>query len=158
MTPLSSFKLERRGLQICVALAACFTVWGGLRGALFGMAGISDPAFGMRGAVDVVDSHFTYLSGIMLAIGIWFWASVPHIEKHSRRFDVLVSAVFAGGVFRLIRVVEGGITDRDTLISLALEVVVAPLLLLWQRRIAHQYKTLAAAARKAREENATATA
>ena len=67
---------ERQALQRAVAVMALVPVASGLYGVLFGLNGI-----GRGGLVDVsADSHFRYLSGLHMGIGILFWTCVPGIE------------------------------------------------------------------------------
>ena len=65
---------RRRHLQIAVAQAGCVPVAAGLAGVLNGP--------GMAGSATVsasLDSHFSYLSGLLLGIGLAFWSAIPRI-------------------------------------------------------------------------------
>lgn len=122
---------SRRGLQLAVAILALVPVGAGLGGVLLG------PAFsdGIPGGIDA-DSHFRYLSGLLLAIGLGFWSTIPRIEQHAARFRLLTALVFVGGLARLLSLVQWGPPGGAMLFGLGMELVVTPLLCLWQARVA----------------------
>ena len=124
---------ERRYLQRTVAVLALVPVSAGLFGILFGPALTGDQ-------VSVsADSHFRYLSGLLLGIGLLFWSTTPAIEEKTGRFRLLTLLVFIGGLARLLGLVLTGVPSLYMLASLALELVVTPILALWQTRIANGY-------------------
>jgi hypothetical protein len=121
---------ERRLLQIAVAAAGLVPVTAGLAGALRGASLLS-------AAMDMGDdSHVRYLSGLLLGIGLAFWASIPHIERHAARFRLLAVIVAIGGLARLLAFMQPGAPNRVMLFALAMELVVTPALCLWQQRVA----------------------
>lgn len=120
----------RRNLQIAVALAGLVPVGAGLAGIIEG------PGFvGQAGAVPDLTSHFAYLSGLLLAIGLLFYGMIPRIERHGKRFRLLTSIVVIGGLSRLASMVFHGAPGVSMLFGLMMELVVTPLLCLWQARI-----------------------
>ena len=121
---------ERRLLQIAVAIGGLVPVGAGLSGALRG-AGLLDVATSVSN-----DSHIRYLSGLLLGIGIAFWVSIPHIERHAARFRLLALIVFTGGLARLLALIDTGTPDRVMLFALVMELLVTPALCLWQQRVA----------------------
>jgi hypothetical protein len=122
---------ERRYLQWTVFVLALVPVSAGLFGVLFGPALTGDQ-------VSVsADSHFRYLSGLLLAIGLLFWSTTPGIEEKTGRFRLLALIVFLGGVGRLLGLMLTGIPSLYMLFSLALELVVTPIMALWQTRVAN---------------------
>ena len=128
-------RAERRLLQAIVMLASIVPLsMGGLsvlRGAdvLKGM----DPPF----PVDL-DSHYRYLSGLLLGIGIVFVSTIPRIERHRTIFLTLGVVVFTGGLARLWSLAEAGPPSGGHLFGLAMELVAVPLIVLWQGRVARQ--------------------
>ena len=114
--------LERRLLQIAVALAGIVPVTAGAWGAL----GAWKP-----------DSHALYLSGLLLGIGLTFWASIPAIERRGAVVRALATIVVIGGLARLVGAIEHGPTLGSGL-PLAMELVVTPLVALWRERIARR--------------------
>ncbi len=85
------------------------------------------------------DSHFRYLSGLLLGIGIAFATTIPGIERHTTRFRVLTGIVVVGGAGRLMSLLLRGAPDAAMLAALAMELVVTPALALWQARVAGRY-------------------
>jgi len=125
---------ERRILQRTVAVVAIVPVLAGLYGVLFGIDGIGGGTL-----VNVsADSHFRYLSGLLTGIGILFFTCVPGIEDKSRLFRFLTLVVVLGGLARLLGLALTGVPSLTMLAALSLELVVTPLLCLWQMRVARQ--------------------
>jgi len=124
--------MERRCLQAVTSLLALVPISAGLLGALRGPAAFGiDPL--LVGAD--LDSHVRYLSGLLFAIGLGFWSTVPSIEKRTGRFRLLTGLVFVGGMMRLLALPATGVPGWPMRIGLALELVVTPLLALWQARV-----------------------
>jgi hypothetical protein len=116
---------HRNALRVCVALAAVVPVAGGLLGAVQSLGGES------AWSAD----HYRYLSGLLLAIGLGFWSTVPQIERHAQRFRLLTGLVVIGGLCRLLGVVLGDPLTPAVAAALALELLATPLLCLWQAQI-----------------------
>jgi len=113
--------LERRLLQIAVALA--------------GLVPVSAGAFG---AVDRLGlhagSHGRYLSGLLLAIGLIFWWTIPAIERRGTVVRTLTVIVVVGGLARLAGVPQTG-APLSVALPLVMELGVTPLLALWRERV-----------------------
>jgi hypothetical protein len=121
---------SRRALQIAIAVAGLVPVGAGLAGVLVG------PAFvGQMGEGVSLDSHFRYLSGLLLAIGLLFWGAIPRIERHGVLIRALSLIVVIGGLSRLVSLVERGVPDDGMRLGMAMELIVTPLLCFWQRRV-----------------------
>ncbi len=121
---------ERRLLQIAVLIGACVPVVAGGSGMIFGAGMLS-------GTEDTsLDSHMRYLSGLLFAIGIGFWAAVPAIETKTSHVRLLTFLVAIGGVARLAGTIFVGIPAPTMLFAIGMELIVTPLLCLWQSRIA----------------------
>jgi hypothetical protein len=131
----SSILRERRLLQVAVALLALIPIGAGLSGVWLGRAMLH-----MTGADVTADSHFRYLSGLLLAIGLCFWRLVPIIERAEPAARLLTFLVFVGGLGRLVSLIALGLPSPAMLGGLGMELVVAPLLCLWQMRIARNYR------------------
>lgn len=113
-----------------VAVLSLIPLTAGCFGALQGLAFV-DPV-GNASA----DSHFRYLSGLLLGIGFGFWSTVPAIEARTERFRLLTFIVFVGGLARAVGLWRLGVPSWPMLGGQAMELVVTPLLCLWQARIA----------------------
>jgi hypothetical protein len=123
---------SRRALQIAIAVVGLVPVGAGLAGVLMGpgfVGGAGSPA-------DIsLDSHFRYLSGLLLAIGLLFWGAIPRIERHGVLIRALTLVVVIGGLSRLVSLVERGAPDDGMRFGMAMELIVTPLLCFWQRRV-----------------------
>ena len=119
-------------LQVVVALACLVPLSMGAESVVRGVAAI-------RGAPvpppPDLDSHFRYLSGIFLALGVGFASCVPAIERAGPRFRLLGAMVVAGGLARGASWLLVGAPGMGHRFGLAMELVAVPLLMLWQARI-----------------------
>jgi Domain of unknown function (DUF4345) len=125
---------EKRLLQTAIALFALIPIGAGLAGAWLG------PSFTDAAAATIsLDSHFRYLSGLLLGIGLAYWSTIASIERHSPRFRLLTLIVFIGGLARLWGLTAAGMPSPPMLAGLAMELVVTPMLCLWQWRVANAF-------------------
>jgi Domain of unknown function (DUF4345) len=125
--------MERRALQLLILLAGIVPVFGGGAGALLGERAFGPYAFSGAGAA--ADSHMRYLSGLLLAIGLAYWACVPTIERRGEIVRLLTVIVVIGGLARLGGVFTAG--DPGAMRwALVMELGVVPLIWLWQARVA----------------------
>ena len=95
---------------------------------------------GLGAAPADLDSHFRYLSGLLLGIGLCFAAAIPTIERRSELFIVLSAAVVVGGMVRLAALISGDLPSTPHVLALGMELLVVPLLTLWQRRLARRFQ------------------
>lgn len=126
---------ERRLLQAAVAIACLVPLFAGGTGVIEGAAmlkGVSRPL------PPDLDSHYRYLSGLLLGIGIGFAACIRGIERRGIAFRLLGTAVIAGGLSRLLSLVETGAPGQGHQLGLVMELGIVPLLMLWQARVARR--------------------
>jgi hypothetical protein len=121
--------MQRRALQFAILLAGLVPILGGgvgvVRGAL---------AFGAWPGAGA-DSQARYLSGLLLGIGLAFWACMPTIVRRGREVRLLTLIVVVGGLARAAGWAMGH--DPGAMRwTLAMELGVTPLLCLWQARLA----------------------
>jgi hypothetical protein len=123
--------MERRSLQIIVVVSSLVPIGAGGAGMLLGprMLGV-----GAAGSGDL-DSHFRYLSGLLLAIGLGYLSTTPRIETHGGRFRLLTCIVVVGGVGRLLSLLALGPQSPAMIAALGMELIVTPGLALWQYRV-----------------------
>ncbi len=123
-------RTELRLAQGAVALAGCVPVLAGGAGILLGPA--------MTGAASdaASDSHFRYLSGLLLGLGLAFWTCIPGLPQQTRRFRLLSAIVVLGGVARLLALPLQGWPGPPMAAALVMELAIVPLLCLWQARLA----------------------
>jgi Domain of unknown function (DUF4345) len=123
----------KRALQIAVAVAGIVPVAAGLAGMVLGSSLVEDAS----GSADL-DSHFRYLSGLLLGIGLAFWSTIPGIERKGQLFRLLTAFVVLGGLGRLASIFFYDLPEDPMLAALVMELAVTPLLCFWQSRIAAQ--------------------
>jgi len=121
---------ESLALRIAVALAGCVPVFAGGGGAVFGHTMLGAPWDA------AADSHMRYLSGLLLGIGLGFWSTIPAVEHHTARFRLLTLIVVLGGLARLLGLGVVGWPGTAMAAALVMELVVTPVLCLWQARVA----------------------
>jgi len=129
---------ERRLLQAATAFACLVPLYAGGTGVIEGAAMLK----GVTGTLPADgDSHFRYLSGLLLGIGIVFAASIPTIERRTTIFRALGFLVVVGGLARLASLFVAGTPGGGHLFGLVMELCVTPLLVLWQGRVARRFVT-----------------
>lgn len=124
------YRRERRFLQIAIGLAAIVPLSAGSMGMLFGVAafdGQANPS---------LDSHVRYLSGLLFGLGFSFCCLVPTIERQTIPVRILTAMVLIGGVARLVAALTLATPSLPMQLALGMELVVTPLICLWQARIA----------------------
>ena len=122
---------ERRLLQTSVAILALVPILAGAAGVVFGLGIV-----GMHAELPLGgDSHVRYLSGLLLAVGLGFWSTVPRIEAQGPRFRFLTAIVLIGGLARFFAVVCCGTPPAAMLAALAMELGVTPCLAIWRERL-----------------------
>jgi hypothetical protein len=131
---------ERRALQSTVTLLALIPILAGLTGVVCGLSLFDAHADLSRTG----DSHVRYLSGVMLAIGLGFWSTVPRIEVQGARFRLLTALVLTGGLARLYALALFGLPAVGMLAGLVMELLVTPGLACWREDL--ERRTRAAAA------------
>lgn len=124
VSPVSAWS-EKKTLQTCVALAGLVAVSAGIWGVLNDLGGHGGG----------LASHERYLSGLLLAIGLAFWTTLSDIEGKTARFRLLTALVVIGGISRLVGLALGDTLSWSIGSALAMELLVAPLLCLWQGRV-----------------------
>ena len=124
--------VERRALQSVISVLSLVPIGAGFGGIVFG------PAF--LGATPPwptdLDSHLRFLSGVFLIVGLGWWSCVPGIEDKTGRLRLLALMTFAGGLSRLYSLSLVGLPSLGHRFGLGMELVVVPVLVLWQARIA----------------------
>lgn len=123
-------------LQIAVGIACLVPFFAGGSGVIESAAmlkGVERPL-----PIDL-DSHYRYLSGLLLGIGIGFACCVPKIERSGTLFRALGLVVVVGGLARLLSAVQFGLPGPGHCFGLAMELVTVPLLMVWQARVQRRF-------------------
>lgn len=128
-------ELERQTFQILLALGAMVPLLGGFRDVLVGLPEFLSPDY-----IDL-DSHYVFMSGVLMAIGAGYLSCVAHPELKTQRIRLLSALIFTGGLCRLLAWTSAGQPSNIMMFALFMEVAVAPLLTMWQGRIAKRYGT-----------------
>lgn len=131
---------ERRLLQLAVTIACLVPLSAGWAGIVKGPVLFAIQCSGE--ACISLDSHFRYLSGLLLAIGLTFLAMVPRIESHSVKFRTLAFLIVIGGGARVFSLMQVGTPDLPDTLAIGMELIVVPALALWQGRVARRMKSL----------------
>lgn len=125
---------EKRLLQLALALALPLSVVVAARSIATGPASI-----GAAGPIPPdLDSHFRYLSGIFAGMLAVYASCIPRIEHKGARLRLMVALTVAGGCARLVSLAMVGPPSTGHLAGLGIELGVAPLILLWQARVARR--------------------
>ena len=128
-----SFQAEKKLLQITITIACLVPLSAGFCGAFMGAAFLG-------GGSQEMDSHMRYLSGLLFAIGLSFLSSIAHIERHADRIQLLTLIVVVGGIARLAGFFINGVPALTMFAALVMELVVTPLICVWQFRLAKRAK------------------
>ncbi|WP_439594943.1 DUF4345 domain-containing protein [Falsiroseomonas sp.] len=127
-------------MRLAVALGGCVPVGAGLGGVLLGPGFVEAGFVGagnLPGAADAAaDSHFRYLSGLLLGIGLGFWSTIPALPHRTARFRLLTAIVVLGGLGRAAALPLQGWPGWPMAAALMMELGVTPLLCLFQARFA----------------------
>ncbi len=130
-------EFEKRLLQLVLGAGCLVPIGVGLLGIVLG------PAL-LKGAVPLatdVDSHFRFLSGVFLGIGISIALCIRDIEEQGGRFTTLGSLIVMGGLARLLSMLATGVPSKWHLVGLGMELVGVPLLIAWQMRIDRRFRS-----------------
>jgi hypothetical protein len=132
---INSVHRPKTALQIAVAFFSLVPLSAGLAGIVMG------PSFVMVNENISLDSHFRYLSGLLLGIGLGFLSTLPSIELKSARFQLLTALVFVGGLSRLVSLLMMGVPGTGMIFGLVMELVVTPLLAFAQHKLSQRFQT-----------------
>jgi hypothetical protein len=132
-----STRIETRTLQAALVVASLVPIFAGAAGLWFGA--------NVTGDLDLpratnLDSHFRYLSGLLLGLGLAVLSCVPRIATSGRLFQTLGAMVVIGGLGRLLSLLASGLPAPEHRFALAMELGVVPALMLWQWRVARRIK------------------
>jgi hypothetical protein len=122
---------EIRLFQLVVFIGSVVPIAAGLAGILHGPAMIR--AFTTTNAD--LDSHFSYLSGLLLGIGVALLFCIGDIRSRAQSFRMLGLIVVTGGIGRLVAASRLGWPSGAHLFAYFMELGVMPALLLWHWRI-----------------------
>jgi hypothetical protein len=122
--------IGRRSLQITAAILGIIPVVTGL----IGLSGVRDPLYGASGLDQniLLDSNLRFFSGVWLGLGLALFWLIPRIEKQTVLFRVIWGAIFLGGIGRCLSMLFLAVPPTPFIGFTILEVIGAPLMVLWQ--------------------------
>ena len=130
--------LQRISLKIAVGLTAIVPLTNGILGILKGPSMIERTS---RYSL-ALDSHYRYMSGLPLGLGILLLRSLSKIEYDGSDLYRVTFLIFVGGLGRLYGLFRIGY-DRNSILLTVSELFVLPLLCICQNRIQNQSVSLA---------------
>jgi hypothetical protein len=121
----------KRGLQLTLAILSMIPILVGIMGIVLGTsrwlpANLITPKF---------DSHYRYIAGYYVSLGILGLWMIPRIEKHRGLFRIICASVFMGGIGRVVSIFQVGLPGSMALFFTAFELCF-PVLLFWQAKVA----------------------
>lgn len=117
-----------------VAILALIPISAGAAGV---MNGLAFPGFDVTTENADAASHFRFLSGIFLTMGLAYWSVALGWGDYLPRFQLLGVLTVAGGLARAVSYVLDGEPSVGHQLGLGMELVVVPVLLLWSCRLSH---------------------
>lgn len=126
--------MNKRALQVTTAVLGAIPVLTGI----VTMFGLDDPIYASAGlpANALLDSNLRFFGGVWLGLGLAIYWLIPNIEKHTVLFRVLWGMIFLGGVGRLLSMLFLAWPPVPFVAFTVLEIVGAPVFIVWQARLA----------------------
>ncbi|MES2989098.1 MAG: DUF4345 domain-containing protein [Pseudomonadota bacterium] len=126
---------EKRVLQAAMCLTLMLPMYAALTGVVRGPEFLDHNSALTRD----LDSHFRYLNGIFLALLACYASTIPQIERMTSRLRLLSMLVITGGLMRALSWALVGAPTKGHRIGLVIELVIVPLMLLWQARLSRRF-------------------
>jgi Domain of unknown function (DUF4345) len=125
--------MSKLALPVVMGLLAIIPVATGL----LGLLGVEDPLYVAVGVPRIVllDTNLRFYSGVWLGMGLALLWLIPTIERQTVLFRVLWAMIFIGGIGRLLSMMLLAPPPVAFVAFTALEIVGAPLFILWQSRV-----------------------
>jgi hypothetical protein len=137
--------LSRRLLQVATGFSAVQALIGGALYLWLGLSAI-EMVTGVALEVDTADSSWARvdymlraLAGIWFVLGLMIAALPPRIELHSLAFAFCFTAILAMGVGRMLSGIEYGPNAHNSRAAMVAELLLPPILVLWQRGVARAH-------------------
>jgi hypothetical protein len=127
--------MELKAFRIIVANLALIPISAGAAGVIFGL---SFPGFEVQVQNPDASSHFRFLSGIFLAMGLAYWTVALGLGDWLARFQFLAVLTIAGGLARGVSLFVDGTPSLGHQIGLGMELIIVPMLFFWSIRLSIQ--------------------
>jgi hypothetical protein len=127
--------MSKRPLQIVSGILGAIPVITGV----VSMWGVSDPLYAKAAlpANVLLDSNLRFFAGLWLGLGVAMYSIIPRVDKQTVLFRALWGMIFVGGIGRLISMLMLGPPPAPFIAFTALEILGAPIMVLWQARLAN---------------------
>jgi hypothetical protein len=124
----------RRALQTLTAVLALIPLVTGV----LTLMGVNDPLYaGLQlPPHPLLDTNLRFFGGVWLGLGLTVAWLVPQIERQTTLYRVLWGMIFLGGLGRLLSMASVGAPPLPFVAVTVLEIVGAPVFVLWQHRVA----------------------
>ncbi len=83
-----------------------------------------------------VESELRFYGVWWIALGIFLASLAPRIEERGRELRIVCGLLFLGGLARLWAIVDVGRPATDYVVLMGIELGLAVVLVLWQKRVA----------------------
>ena len=125
--------MNKHALQITMAVLGAIPVITGI----LTMFGMSDPLYASAHLTQnaLLDSNLRFFGGTWLGLGLAVWWLIPSIEKRGSLFRTLWGMIFLGGIGRALSIIFAGLPPAPFIGFTLLELIGAPLIIIWQYRI-----------------------
>jgi hypothetical protein len=127
--------MSRRNLQLLMMLLAPIPLITGV----LTMLGVDDPLYAGLGLNlprdPTFDSNLRFLGGVWCGLGFAALWTIPRIDSETSLFRCIWGAIFLGGVGRAVSLALVGAPLLPFIGFALLEIVGAPLLVLWQAKL-----------------------
>lgn len=125
--------MSKRALQITTGILGLIPLITGATG----LMGLDDPVFAALQLPrdSLLDSELRFFSGLWLGLGLTLLWLVPRIDTQTAVYRILWGMIFLGGIGRLLSMAFVGLPPAPFIAFTALEIIGAPLFVLWQNRV-----------------------
>jgi Domain of unknown function (DUF4345) len=125
--------VSKRPLQITIAILGLIPALTGL----ISMMGVTDPLYVAAGIPRdaLLDSNLRFFVGLWLGLGLTLLWLVPRIDTETSIYRILWGMIFIGGIGRLLSMLFIGLPPLPFIGFTVLEIIGAPLFILWQNKI-----------------------
>ena len=92
----------------------------------------------------ILDSQVRFLGVVWIGYGVLLVISVLDLQRYTKILSGALFIVFVGGLARVVSIFQTGMPDSETgrgfvVFALVIELLLMPLLLLWQQRVMKNY-------------------
>ena len=122
-----------RNLQIFTAVLALIPTLSGI----VTLMGVHDPLYTALALPDdpLLDSNLRFFGDVWLGLGLAVFWMLPRLSEQTALFRVVWGAIFLGGVGRLLSMSVVGLPPAPFIAFTLLEIVGAPLFVVWHARV-----------------------